>query len=436
VTHAAGSLARPREAATITEQGARMMEHEPEFHEDAKNLSVVTGSAILAGLITVGLLANAPMVAPETTVVREIRPVVVEETRAPLSGINRIYGTVTTVHGGAFTGYIRWDRNEGSWTDLLDATKPRDQGGSSVSGIRFGHVDRIDVTGRSSALLTLRNGEQVELTASASDLGTGLRALRVDEGDGHVAEFEWRDLQSVDFEAPGATAPSEVRMHGTVTTRDGMDFTGYVTWDVDEIYSTDILDGDLAGRRLRIPFGELRSIERHTAGGSLVTLKTGEQVVLEGTNDVDSSISGIEVSDATLGAVKLGWNDFDHVRFFEAEDEIAAARFDGGAPIRGTVYTEGGEAYDGQITWDADETHTWEILNGDIRDIEFHVEFGNIEQIEKTSRGALVALRDGRAFELTGSNDVDRGNRGIVIRTDGRDFEVDWRDFVRVEFSR
>jgi hypothetical protein len=103
VTHAAGSLARPREAATITEQGARMMEHEPEFHEDAKNLSVVTGSAILAGLITVGLLANAPMVAPETTVVREIRPVVVEETRAPLSGINRIYGTVTTVHGGAFT---------------------------------------------------------------------------------------------------------------------------------------------------------------------------------------------------------------------------------------------------------------------------------------------------------------------------------------------
>ena len=111
-------------------------------------------------------------------------------------------------------------------------------------------------------------------------------------------------------------------------------------------------------------------------------------------------------------------------------------RFDGGSPIRGTVYTEGGEAYEGEIMWDADETYTWEILNGDIRDIEFHIEFGNIAQIEKTGRGALVTLHDGRTFELSGSNDVDHGNRGILVRTDGREFESDWRDFARVEFSR
>ena len=39
-------------------------------------------------------------------------------------------------------------------------------------------------------------------------------------------------------------------------------------------------------------------------------------------------------------------------------------------------------------------------------------------------------------FELTGSNDVDRGNRGITIHTDGRDFEVEWNDFVEVVFAR
>ena len=55
-----------------------MMEHEPKIQEDAKNLSVVTGSAILAGLITIALVANAATAEPEQTVVREIQPVVIE----------------------------------------------------------------------------------------------------------------------------------------------------------------------------------------------------------------------------------------------------------------------------------------------------------------------------------------------------------------------
>ncbi len=56
------------------------MQHEPGMREDAKNLSVVTGSAILAGLITLGLFVNQVTAAPEATlaVVREIQPVVIE----------------------------------------------------------------------------------------------------------------------------------------------------------------------------------------------------------------------------------------------------------------------------------------------------------------------------------------------------------------------
>ena len=432
-----------------------MREHEPELQEDAKNLSVVTGSALLAALITMGLFVNQVTAAPEASVVREIQPVVievvevaapepapepvpvveVERVRTPLTGINRIYGTITTVYGSEFTGYIRWDRNEGSWTDLLDATKPRRRGGSSVSGIRFGHVDRIDVTGRSSAMFTLRNGEQMELRANASDLGSGLRSLIVEEADGNLAEFEWRDLESVDFEAPGATPPMESRMHGTLHTRSGLEFTGYVTWDVDEIYSGDILDGDANGRRMRIPFGEIASIERNSSWASRVTLLNGEQFVLDGTNDVDGSISGIEISDATLGAVKLDWDDFEMVEFHGTEDEVAAANFDGGRRIEGTVVDRFGDRYTGEIVWDADEAYTWEMLNGDIRGVSFHVEFGQIERIEKSRNGATVTLKDGRTFDLTGSNDVDRGNRGLTIRTDGRDFDVDWSDFSEVTFT-
>jgi len=76
------------------------------------------------------------------------------------------------------------------------------------------------------------------------------------------------------------------------------------------------------------------------------------------------------------------------------------------------------------------------MLNGEVGDIDFHIEFGNVERIERSRNGATVLLRDGRSFDLSGSNDVDRGNRGIRIRTDGRDYEVDWSEFAEVTFTR
>lgn len=423
------------------------MRHEPGLKEDAKNLSLVTGSALVATLLTLGLLASqmraAPDVAPTVRpIVVEVvsvpeppepRPVVVEP--VPLTGAQRLYGTVTTVNGAELTGFLRWDRNEGSTVDLLDASKPRRRGGSSISGIRFGHVDAIDVTDRRSARFTLKSGERIELDSNASDLGTGMRALIVDQGDGDVAELQWRDLQRVDFEEPGARKPSENRLHGTLTTRTGMRFTGYVTWDVDEIYSTDVLDGDLDGRRMEIPFGEIHTIERHSSWGARVTLRDGRSMILEDTNDVDASIRNISVSDPALGQVLLHWNDFDVVELHGSRDE-ALTPFDGGRPLHGTVVTRGGDAYTGEITWDDDEEFTWEMLNGDLDDVEFSVEFGNIEFLEKAGSGSVVTLRDGRTFELSGGNDVDRGNRGIRIRTDGREFEVDWSDFAEVRFGR
>lgn len=204
---------------------------------------MVTGSTIFAGLVPLGLLVSQLTAAPEVRFgpevqllvaefidVDELDPVpVVPRVTAPLSGSNRLYGTVPTVYSSKFTGYIRWNRNEGSWVDLLDASKPRAGRSSSISGIRFGHVDRIDVSGYNSALFSLKSGDQVEPDGNASDLGSGLRVLIVDEEDGGTAEFEWRDLESIDFSEPRSTSPTESRLFGTLTTQSGMHFTGHVT---------------------------------------------------------------------------------------------------------------------------------------------------------------------------------------------------------------
>ena len=63
-----------------------MREHEPRLQEDAKNLSVVTGSALVAGLITIGLFVNKATATPEEMVVREVQPVVIEVVDRFLAG--------------------------------------------------------------------------------------------------------------------------------------------------------------------------------------------------------------------------------------------------------------------------------------------------------------------------------------------------------------
>jgi hypothetical protein len=236
----------------------------------------------------------------------------------------------------------------------------------------------------------------------------------------------------VAFEAaPEGRMPAEGRMHGTLTTRSGHEFTGYVTWDVDEIYTTDVLDGDEGPTRREIPFGAISSIERYSSSGARVTLRNGEVMVLRGTNDVDDSNSGITVSDPGLGQVQIEWNELDAVRYWfpEPGEEPDYGIFDGGAPLRGTVWTEAGEELRGEILWDDDEASSWEMLNGEVDGIDFDVEFSRIARIEKTRRGSLVELMDGRSFELSGSNDVDDGNRGITVRTEEGAIEIDWADF-------
>ena len=45
-----------------------------------------------------------------------------------------------------------------------------------------------------------------------------------------------------------------------------------------------------------------------------------------------------------------------------------------------------------------------------------------------------VTLRDGRRFEVTGSNDVDAGNRGVFVEgAPGEWSYVDWYDFLAFE---
>lgn len=386
----------------------------------------------------------------------------------------RIYGRITTVEGDVFEGLIRWDKNEGSWVDVLDGNKelPRKHfrkssrkrysnressieifgikiGGTkrsvfwsntAQSGVRFGHLKALEVIGDDEVLLVFKSGEEVELEGGSGDIGTDNREIIIEDEDEGEVELVWDDIEMIRFMPAHSRAESNFgeRLYGTLTTRRAGEFTGFVCWDMDELFTTDILDGDHKGRSRKIKFGKIVSIERYSSNGAVVTLVNGDELLLRGTNDVDDSNRGIIISDPGFGQLVVDWDEFERLEFTDAPGPVRYDDFDGGRRLTGAVHTEDGDSYSGTIRWDNDEEYTWEILDGNYRDIEFDIEFGLIKEIAKKSyRSSVVTVWDGRSFRLRGSNDVDEDNKGIFVTlADGDEVEIDWEDFSRVEFDR
>ncbi len=384
---------------------------------------------------------------------------------------DRLYGTITTRQGRVLEGPIRWDRNEASWLDILDAYKKTPEKNreaarraglseegreirllgiriaeidgasrlpsSSSLGIRFGHIRSIEPLEKGQARLILKSGQEVILVGG-SDIGGSVREIVVEDAKAGKVKLAWREIELVEFKDTPESFKSEfgARLFGTLVTKRLGGFQGWICWDVDEIFSTDILDGEEKGKDRKIPFGEIASIARRDSDSSIVTLKNGETMVLSGTNDVDEDNRGILAMDPALGVVRVGWDDFERL-VFEPAEERAAPSFDGGRPLRGRVWTETGGSWEGLVRWDNDEEFSWEILDGEDHGVQFEIEFAQIARIEKSSRdSSVVTLRDGRSFELTGGNDVDSDNKGIFVRlASGEEKVVPWKDFRKLEFQ-
>jgi hypothetical protein len=393
----------------------------------------------------------------------------------------RIYGRVTTVGGEVLEGYIRWDRNEASWSDFLDATKEipwehlyeaeqldpvyaaRRKRERSIeafgvritwdidddedpvrvaSAVRFGHLASLTVLDDRRALLTLKTGEEIVLRSSSTDLGRSLREVIVEDVNGDEVELEWRDLDLVEFmPAPaGAPPPERERLHGTLTTRGGVELTGFVAWDLDEVFTTDVLDGeDEVDRSDReIVMGDIAAIEWESSRSARVVLHDGTELILRGTNDVNRENRGIEISDPSFGRGIVSWEDFDALIFHDRRRAAGAyGAFTGSGPLYGMVRTTDGEEITGRIRWDNDEQFGWEVLDGWSEGVDYDIELGRIRSIERESPSRVsVTLLDGTTLELDGSNDVDRENKGVFVTPqNGSTVLVRWAAFQRLDLE-
>jgi hypothetical protein len=248
-------------------------------------------------------------------------------------------------------------------------------------------------------------------------------------------------------------------IHGTIHAVNDRTYTGPIRWDKNEAFWDGTLDahktevvGEVDGGfklsifgwklgggpetrtvgSLAIPFGHLRAVHRLPDGKALLELKNGHQFEVRCTSssDLGSGLRELIVEDAERGPVELTWNSLLEVDFSQGPGRGKDAE-----RLYGTVVV-GAVSLTGFIVWDRDETLAGDILDGEEDGRDHEVPFGEIASIERVSGGARVVLKDGGEMVLRGSNDVDRGHRGIgVFLHHLGSAKVDWKNVTRVTFS-
>jgi len=271
----------------------------------------------------------------------------------------------------------------------------------------------------------------------------------------------------LDAQEAGASN-SEGRIYGTIETRSGSTYSGFLRWGTQEAYWDDLFhslkeelpymdevdederDGRRGSRRIRIlgyrinvnggdfassrifiaRFGDIESIEVTGDSDAELTMKSGVVYKVSGYSD---DVGGeIHIEDDSVGGIDLKWNRIESIRFQAAPRGAATDEF----RLYGRVSTDIGD-FVGYVQWDKEECMSGDKLDGDSDDGDVSVPMGRIAKIERRGRrSSVVILKDGREMRLRGSNDVNHENRGIYVEDEryGRVL-IHWDEFNDVAFE-
>lgn len=383
-----------------------------------------------------------------------------------------IYGRITTEDGDEYTGPIRWGKEEVYWSDMFNASKKdnknldylsnreldrlRDTRRSdnfvsrfvSVSwdsddyefvhefSTAFGNIKSMRIRSSDRVEVELKNGKFLRLDGSGyNDVGAKIRVL--DYEIGKIA-INWRDIETIEFMPTPSNLDEKYGepLYGTVESDLG-EFTGYIQWDHDERVGSDKLDGDTYDGDVSISFDKIKSIERDGYSRSIVELKSGRELELRGSNDVNDDNRGIIVNVKGLGRVDIEWEDFDKVTFKDAPS--SGTDYNSyGTPnkLTGTVVVDNGDQHSGEITYDLDEEYDIEVLNGEDGKTKFIIPFKYIKEVTpKSYDESSITLKSGDKILLEDSQDVGERHSGILIKTQNDRVYVPWDRVEKVTFD-
>ncbi|MEI9919317.1 MAG: hypothetical protein WDO14_11015 [Bacteroidota bacterium] len=383
------------------------------------------------------------------------------ETRAQ-SHEGFIYGKVYT-NRNTYTGPIRWGKEEVLWTDLFNAAKtdrsydrlvPEKKSDSwgdydwNFSSIwenstthqftcQFGNMKEMRMVSDDEVIIKLKNGGEIRVEDDGNDIGEKVQVMDPELG---IINVDWDNIDRIEFMQTPAKLSQTFGMplYGTVEGVRKEKYTGFIVWDNDERLTTDKLDGDSEDGDVSLAFNDITSIEKK-GRGSFVTTKSGRELYLTGSNDVDEDNRGIMVVSPEVGIIKFSWDSFRRVTFSTPKTTGPAFNdFVAPSMVSGTVSRLDGNDVTGQIVYDIDETIDFEIIEGVENDIEYMIPMKNIRTIApKNYDNSQVTLRSGQSFLLGDGRDVSGKNAGVLVFQKGKKDPVyiSWRRINEITFN-
>ncbi|GAA4846729.1 hypothetical protein [Algivirga pacifica] len=303
----------------------------------------------------------------------------------------------------------------------------------------FGDIARLELTGGEQLMLYYKNGSSVELRGGSNDVGAEITVL--DEELGEV-KVPWKRIKKVAFEQAPRKLKDQIGLplYGTVKTSRGT-FTGLIQWDKDEALTIEKLDGQTSNGKLSITFDKIKKISKTSGNRSQVTLVSDREVVLYGTNDVNSGNRGIYVSVPSVGLILISWEAFESVEFDHDEKSYGLSYndFKSPKPIKGTLKTKEGEEVKGEMAYDLDEYWNLEMLDGRWRGLEYAIPFRNIKKIKPETDLSEVTLTNGEVLLLKGTQDVGGSNDGVMVFTEntleGKKRYFTWKEIAEIQLD-
>lgn len=391
-----------------------------------------------------------------------------------------IYGKIKTEDGKEYVGPIRWGKEEAYWSDMFNASKLKNENLKYLSdrerenlddrhsswfswedgnffgkrhwvsyssdnddyvhqfACQFGEIKSLKPTGKKYVELEMKNGQVFEVSGEGyNDIGLDIKITDQELGE---VEVYWGRIEKIEFMNTPAKLEQKFgdALYGTVEAF-GDTFTGFIQWDLDERLSTDKLDGDSDDGDVSIAFGKIKSIERR-GGRSLVVLKSGRELYMDGSNDVSNGHRGVVVMNSDFPSVKIPWDEFDKVVFADKVPGPLATynQFGSQKELNAKVTTQDGKSLSGKIVFDLDEAYEYELLQGQQGEFEFATPFRNVKKI--TTQGehrCSVEFRNGKKMTLDEGQDVNEKNQGVLVfaKNDSTPVYIPWDEINEIDFN-
>lgn len=180
-----------------------------------------------------------------------------------------------------------------------------------------------------------------------------------------------------------------------------------ITWDEDDL-------ADPPSSRVSMRLAHVATLSVVDGRTARVTLRSGEELILESSStDLGTGLREVVVERSGLPDRAFRWRELQRVDFLSPPDSLRRPE---SRRLHGTVVTWGDLELTGDIAWDVDDVLTGDVLEGRDGGGAVEIPFGEIASIEQDGRRRVrVVLVSGEERTLRGSNEVNRGNRGIEV---------------------